>query len=432
MATVTVPSIDQNICSQWSEQQTGIYNALPYYLVKMELKYRQRYAIWSKLVGQKRWTPNMGPIMRSVSKEPSPHIRQFFFPNEIAAAPLKDIIDVRERSVDAVVRRHRFESLVFDFVNDFRDFMTDHVMAAAKDINEKKTRAEDIFIRGNIFHRSPYVLLANKANGVLVNAPTGDGNAAGTDGKSTAWIQAMLPLVGSPGNLSLNTINLGATIMETDLNIAPFSGGGTPADNATPSDMYCLVTSAEAWNQFIYDPWLHYNKSIDLNIVTNGFKGNLFGRVTTKLEQYPIRIKVDGTFPQPEIRELNPAAFNYNESIPNPDYVNAPYEVAFLVGYGQGYNAIEVGPPPKQFAGNGMPEGFGKMFWNGEEIITKNILVPCQDAAGAVVWDTNKYGEKLQIISQVTYGIVGYQTRSVIPIIFKRVRGALNPILGVS
>src|SRR3990167_5603047 len=361
MAQYQVPAIDQASCSGWSEQDVNLYNKLPFYLAKMQLKYRQTYSIWPKLVGKVRWTPNMGATMRSVSKEPSPHMRQFAFPNGVCEVPLKDVIGVRERSVDASIKKHRFESQNMNFCPSFQDFLTDHVSFTAKDINEKMTRFEDMFIRGNIFHQSPNVFLPNKADGELVAAPMGDGNPQGTSGKTLAWLQAQLPLIGNPGNLSLSAINLAATILENDLRIAPFSGTPTAVENKGLDELYCLVLSSEAWNQFIYDPWLKENKSIDLNIVTEGFKGKLFGRVTCKLEDLPLRIAVDAdglvTFPNPETQELNPDAFNYGESIPNPAYVNAQYEVAFMAG-AEGYKVIEIGPPPKDFAGKGMPDGF--------------------------------------------------------------------------
>jgi len=423
MPLYQVPAIDQAASSGWSEQDINKYNALPFFLEKMALKYRAKYGIWSKFVGKIPWSANMGPIMKRVSKEPSPVQRQFAFPNEISQIPMKDVIGVRERTVTAFVRRHRFESQNMNFVPSFRDFLTDHVAFTSKDINEKMLRFEDVFIRGHIFHQSPYVFIPNAAGGELVDAPMGDGNPQGTTGKSTAWLQSILPTIGNPGNLSLNAINLAATILENDLRIAPFSGGSSSApENQGVSDMYCQTLSSEAWNQFIYDPWLKENKSIDLNIVTDGFKGKLFGRVTCKIEDLPLRIAADGTFPEPETIQLNPDAFNYGESIPNPAYVNAPFEVGFLNG-AQGYQSIEVGAPPKDFAGNGMPNGFGKMIWNGEIGITKNILLPVL-VDGLPSFETNMYGEYLRLFAQATYGIVGEQKRSSIPMIFKRKRGA--------
>lgn len=438
MAQITLPNPDAPACSEWTEQDRFMYNRLPFYLTKMQVKHKKDWPVWAKLVGNKPWKANQGSVMRSVTKEPSPVNRQFFNPNPITGTTKKDIIDVWERSTDDIIYKHKFESVLMNFLPSFQDFLTDHVMYANTDISEKILLANDMFIRGYVYGFSPYVMIANRAGGnELISAPRGystynydTANLQTTltgAGKTTAWFQAQAPLVGQPGNLSLNTINLAATILENDLGMPPFMGEQAK-ENPAVQNMYCLVTSGEAYNQFIYDPWLLRYKSIDLDVIKQGFKGSLFGRVTCKLESKPIRIKADGTIPDPELRELNPDAFNKGESVPNPEYTNAPYEVAFLCSYGQGYKAIDVGPAPKDFAGKGMPDGFGKMSWNGETIITKNVNVKCLDANGNPVWDTNKYGEFLQIIAQATYGCSGEQTRSIIPIIFKRWRGAKNPV----
>lgn len=449
MASTIVPNINASVCSQWTQQDINLYNTLPFYLVKMQLKYFKNFSIWPEFCGKVKWQPNMGPIMRQVSKEPSPNIRQFAFPNAVCSVPLKDIMDVRERTVDAQVLRHRFESMVLNFCPSFRDFLKDHVDRTNMDIVEKIARFDNVFIRGNIYVQSPFVMIPNRSDGKaeLTTAPTDiptdtfdstnqkvifTANASPVTGaKDTNWMQAQFPLIGNPGNLSLNTINLALNIMETDLRIPPFFGTGQPqGDNSPLSGKYVLVTSGEAYNQFIYDPFFLSYKALNLDMITESFKGSLFGRVTCRLEDLPIRISADGSFPTPEVRELNVNAFNYGESVPNPYYTSAPYEVAFLIGYGDGaYDTIEVGPPPKDFAGNGMPKGFGNMFWNAETIITKNLLTTCLDSNGNTVVDTNKYGEFLQIVAQGTFGIVGKQKRGILPIIFKRWRGATKPIL---
>lgn len=426
MANITVPSINESICRTWSQQDVNLYQKLPFYLAKTQVDTIQEYAIWSKFVGKIRWTPNMGSVMRGVRKTPSPNLRQMAFPNPITGTPKVDVIGIRDTSVDEVVYGHRFESQVMKFLGDFQDFMNNGVETTREDIQTKQTRFNDIFIRGKVFHRSPWVWLPNRQAGESVQAPyNADGNDAGTTGKTTAWIQGALAQIGQPGNLSMDTLSRLLPFMSTSLRAPVFMGSNMPKGSGGLTGKYCLVCSDEAYSRFAFDPYLKANKSVDLNIITEGFTGDIFGRITCKLEDMPIRFAADGTMPAPETIEMNVAQPNYGETLPNPGYteiVNAPYETAFLVA-AKGYNAIEIGPPPSVFAGNGMPNGFGKMIWNGEISITKNIQIPCIDDTGTLRYDTNKYGEYLQLIAWTTLGAQAVQPRYIVPIIFKRIRG---------
>lgn len=424
MPTAYMPEIDLAACRDWSEQDRDMYNAMPYYFVKLQIEYRKHWSTWSPFFGSIPWQPNMGPIMRGIRVDPSPHLRQQAFPNAICSLPAVDEISLNEVSVDAEVYSHQFESKIFDFCPDFRTFITDHVDRHVTDINEKITRFEDLFLRTMVFHGSPYIWVANRNDGQpeLTPAPVGVGNTAGTSAKTTAFLASLPALIGNTGNLSLCTIDSVQTAMETDLRVPPFSGSTKPVDNAGLDDKWVLVCSSEAWNQFKYDPWMLQNRPIDLNLVTEKFKGSLWGKMVCKLEDLPLRMAADGTFPAPQTVEMNPNAYNYGETVSNPAYLSAPYEWAFLVGAG-GWKSIKVGPPPKQFAGNGMPNGFGKMQWNGEVFLSKNFLVNCLDGRGNVIQQTNVYGKKLKAFCLATFGAIAQQRRNIIPILYKRKRG---------
>lgn len=431
MAAVTVPAVDANVCSGWNVQDMAIYNALPFYLQKMTQMYRPFYQRFGALMGDLKWTANMGDTMKLVNKEPSPVLRQTAFPQRLYNVAKKDILDHRERTVTTEVLHQKFESLPMNFKPQFRDFLTDTVQFQSKDISQKITLYEELFYRTQIFYKSPNVFLPNKGDGEVVAAGTVVDTAPGANpitsantSKNTGWVQAMLPLIGQPGNLSINAINLAVTIMETDLGIYPFEGSAKPGGpDQGLQDKFVLICSNEAFNQFIYDPWLLMHKSIDLDVVTKGFKGSLFGRVTCMLEKQPWRIAADGSFPAPEARVLGPAE-NAGESVPNPDYVNAPFEIAWVYGGGTPYAALEVGPPPSVWTSLNMPKNYAALNWNGEVRMTNNLLTQCLDDNNVLQWDTNKYGEFIQLISYLTLGIAGQQTRAVMPIIFRRKRGA--------
>lgn len=441
MPAYPLPAIDQNIASGWTEQQRDLYNYLPFFMVKQQIERRKQFTRWPKLCGKIPWQPNMGEVMKGVRQEPSPVIRQTAYPNELSAAPVKDIIDMREVVNTQTLKSHQFESPIFQFYPSFRDFYNDHVQVHGKDIQDKMNIFEDMFLRTYIWNYCPNVFLpgTDLAGGSMVASKSGVGNAAGTAGKDTGTLQYYFAHLGNQPGLMLTDINLATTMLANDLGVPPATGSNNDSDisKAGLQEKYVLLLSTEAYNQFFYDPWMLAHKNIQLDVILDSFRGNLFGQVTCQLERYPMRFLADGTMPAPEIRvgnnanAINPTGngtandnnpYNDGETIPNPAYVTAPYEVAFLVG-AEGFDAITIGPPPKAFAGNGMPDGFGKMTWNGELFLTKNLLIQSADANGNTVYDLNNYGRFIRWQSWCTYGIMPRQRRNVLPIIFARKRG---------
>ena len=435
MAQTVLPAINQNVAGDWSEQQRDLYNFLPFYLAEMQNKRRQNYSHWAKLCGKIPWQPNMGEVLKGVRKDPSPIVRQQFFPAEMSAAARQDIMDVREVTRTTTVKHHKFGSPIFQFYPSFRDFMKNHVEVHSKDIMEKMEIAEELFVRSNVFHFSPHVYLPGAAGGALQVCKSEAGSDAGKTGKSTAWLQANLPKITTMG-LKLLDVNMAMTILSEDIGAPPFAGTqNTQNPSGTGlTEQFVLMIGTEAYNQFFFDEYALANRQIDLNVITKPFTGNLWGRVKCMFDRWPLRIADDGTFPSPETRVDGPThnsdqnenvPYNVGETITADPYKNATFEVAFLIG-DFGYDLITVGPPPKAFV-NGMPDGFGKMQWNGELILTKNFLVPYVQDDGTIKWDTNSWGEYVKFQSHVTYGCFPRQPRYVLPIIFKRTRGALSP-----
>ena len=422
-----LPSIDQNVCGQWTEQQVNAYNKLPVWMMVGTTNYRKYWPFWEKLLGKIPWKPNVGDTLTRVAAEPTPIMRQQAFPNLLSLDPTVDVINYRERTSSAQLRMQDFISPTFNFLPEFQDFMK-HVDITRENIDSQVVAFEDIFYRTSIWHNSPYVWLANAG---LVAAPTGVGNAAGTAAKTNAWIQAQLAAVGNPGYLSFETIFKALSAFESQVGATPYSGTGMPGKDSNPLDQkFCLALSGESWNQLVDDPWLKENRPINMNVVTETFKGDLFGRVTCKLEKNPFRMAADAnfspTFHAPEVTEENPTSNNFGGTMPNPSYADpaiSQYEVAYLIG-GKSYDAITVGAPPSAFTKD--PSSIIKMNWNGKAYVNGNILVQCKDQNGVTQVDTNSWGRKLRLQASLSLGISAMNPKCIMPIVFKRRIGVNN------
>lgn len=421
-----IPAIDQNVCGAWTEQQLDLYNKLPFYFMQAEADYRKYWTTWAKLFGKIPWKPNMGDTMRRVASEPTPVMRQTAFPQLLKTIPTTDVINYRERTVDAKLRWQDFVTPHFSFLPEFQDFMK-HIDKTMANVNRQITIFEDVYYRTHAFNHAPYVYVCGVG---LIDGPTGDGDAALTTAKSAAWIQGEVTskLSGvETGYLSFQELWKALNAFEQEVGGTPYDGTGMPTADSNPlNEKFCLVQSGESWNNFVNDPWLKENRPLNMDIVSGAFKGDLFGRIRSKLERYPMRMQLDADFlpslPVPELTEEDPNREDFGRTKPNPLYskvINSPIEWAFLIG-GPNYDIIDVGPPPSDFTKE-LDQGAAiKMNWNGKAYLNKEFLVPCKDQNGATFMDLNSWGRYIRGQATTTLGISGVNSQNVLPIAFKR------------
>lgn len=401
----------------WTPQEQGLYNQMPIFLNKQQVKYQKLYDVWGKFLKPQRWTPNTGTLMRGVRKERSPILRGQALPRPMTQEPTKDVIEVREVTNDTQLYRKNFESDLIHFLPSFNDFLTDHVDATNRDMVEKITVYKDLFYRTAIFHGAPKVWVCGVG---LVNAPHWTGQTIALS-KTADWLQEQCALAGP---LTLQEIKKIGTALYSDVGAVPFSSDvlGDGTDGAGLKMKYGLLTSTEVWDSFTNDDsYLLNNKKLDLDIVTGPFTGSLFGRFTSMFERFPIHIANDGSIPAPETLEENADAYNYGETVPGPNHVAAPWAVSHAIGW-EAYKGVVPGAPPRLFTGDLTMDKFNGMEWSGKVHMTRNVLIRELDAGGATVLDTNKRGEYLQLYSDLVMGVTPVYRRNIVPIIYLRTR----------
>lgn len=409
--------------TMWTELEVDLYEKLPIYLAKQQVDLVPYYERWGKILKPFRWTPNQGNLVRGVRKEPSPVVRSQALPNPITQAPKKDVIAVREVTYDGQLYMQDFNSNIFQFLPSFTDFLNDHVDTTMSDMTEKIMVYKDLFYRTAIFHGAPKVWICGKENSELTSGgvwtpPTIQ--LAKNQEELQNYISDAVDM------LTMRHLKKLATVLDNDVGATPYSGKQLPdgTDGSGLNQKYLLICGSEVWDSFtdLDDDYVLKNKNLNLDVVTNVFRGSLFGRWTTMHERFEMRIAADGTVPAPQTIEANPNAIGAFETIPNPAYVSAPYGVAFAVG-AEAYKAITVGPPPGLFSrGSLTMDRFQGMNWNGKVHMTRNILVPTLDESGALVMDTNKYGDRLMLIAELVMGIMPLRPRNIVPIIYQRKR----------
>lgn len=402
-----------------------------------EIRRFPMFKSWDTLFGKKKWSPNMGSIMRGIRPENSPIGDSFVFPQNITATPNKSVFETLESVEEARLKVHRFESKQFHFLPSFQDFRDNQLKWNHDDIVRQIALYGERFTRGVVFSRSPNIMVCGNngsqvgtiGNSELVQGcPVNDVNTTGDAGlsKTSAFLAACAGAVGQA--LTLRCLYKVNSYLDDDLGALPFEGTlNTPRDNDLVKGKYVCIMGTDAWRQLTFDDTVNSLKSINLDLLFDGFKGSLFGTLTCRPEKFPLRMKADGTFVPPQIVDLSDQTLNdgsvikVNKTRPNPDYTSltvAPFEWAFAVA-ADAYSTITVGPPPSEFASKSMSaEKFYSLKWNGEVQLTDQVLIKYADGT----FDLNRYGTQLQLISQAIFGALPGEVNNVIPILYRRRR----------
>jgi hypothetical protein len=483
MASSVTAATVANAAADAASPTGGAFKQLSFYLAKNEVALYPKWNIYDQLFGSIKWQPNMGSTLTGTTPTPSPVLRTTFMPEVLTAYPKKDQFTVGERTEDASLGMHRFESNRFRFLSNFESFWRDHLSYAQSDIVRQIQNANNVFIRSLMYYQAPdsYIsgaglssqvahtsgmskqslsqaqmrLVENGADDITGTDITGGSvsisHATGQNHRNDVTVGG--GGAGAAGSrataLTLKEIFKAMLVLQEDVQAPTFDRiYNVPKQSEMVKGKYVLICSTEAWASLLWDTNLRTGTGTgaatqlapaNLNLLKDGFAGDLFGRVTAKFDPFPLRFDHNGDFVVPQ------TVTSGDKVIPNPSYTaigdggtgddndgstddagNASYEIAFLVG-ADAFKTINVGPPPKEFASKNMnAKKFYSMKWNGEVTLTDQFLIPTgsgsaplTDAAGS---ELNTYGDYLKFISQAVIGGIAGDARYCLPIYFLRRR----------
>jgi len=470
----------ENVANDTASLSGGAFRSLSYYLAKNEVALYPKWNVYDQLFGSIKWEPNMGSTLNGTTPTPSPVQNITFMPEVLSSYPKKDQFQVGERYEEAQLGMHRFESNRFRFLNNFESFWRDHLSYAQSDIVRQIQCANNIFIRTLMYYQAPDAYLSGKGlSSQVVHATntrkrafsqsdirkitnvTGGGGGADTStdeitvGGVAQTNQTIAKSGGKDfradvshggtstaivGKLTLKELFKAMLVLQEDIQAPTFDRiYNVPKQSSMVEGKYVLICSTEAWSSLLWDSNLRTNDSAttsigtqlapaNMNLLQDGFAGDLFGKITAKFDPYPMRFTKDGSLVTPQsvdstTGKVTPNA-NYTK-IDTTDTSVASYEIAFLVG-ADAFKTIQVGPPPKEFASKNMSaKKFYSMKWNGEVHLTDQFLVPNAGSNGRTSTsgsELNVYGDYLKFISQAVFGGIPGDARYCLPIIFERSR----------
>ena len=156
----------------WDQQDISSYNRLPVWMAMQQVQRMQLYSRWQNMFPKIKWKQNMGDILQGVIAENSPITIQIHRPKNITELPLKTVASTWERGNSSRVKRHNFESPLFNFLPSFRDFRTKQLKFAAEDLARQIAFGFDAFVRDNVFQNSQNVYIVDNTTGTpVISAP---------------------------------------------------------------------------------------------------------------------------------------------------------------------------------------------------------------------------------------------------------------------
>jgi hypothetical protein len=476
MASSVTAAAVANAANSAASPTAGAFKALDYYLAKNEVALYPKWNVYDTLYGSIKWQPNMGSTLTGTTPTPSPVLRMTFMPEVLTSFPKKDQFTVGERTEDASLGMHRFESNRFRFLSNFESFWRDHLSYAQSDIVRQIQTANNIFIRTLMYYQAPDLYISGKGLSSQVThadvhtrkreLSQADIRKVENGGDSSTDVitdgTAGQTITVSAGNTFRNDIATGGTgtsvsgvltlkeifkamlVLQEDIQAPTFDRTfGGPKTSEMVKGKYVLICSTEAWASLLWDDSLRTATSGDtdtrtttlapanMNLLQDGFAGDLFGKITAKFDPFPLRFSANGDFIAPQAVDgdtgkCTPNA-NYTKIDASSNTVGS-HEIAFLVG-ADAFKTINVGPPPKEFASKNMSaKKFYGMKWNGEVHLTDQFLIPTANGGGSAALDAdsgselNVYGDYLKFISQAVIGGIAGDTRYCLPISFLRRR----------
>ena len=440
------------------------FKKLSFYLARNEVALFPKWNTYDSLFGSIKWQPNMGDTLNGLVAVPSPVERITFAPNTLDTFPAKDQFTIGERYETAKLGAHRFESSRFRFLSNFESFWRDQLQYAHKDIVRQIALANNIFIRTLMYYQTPDVYICNQGLSSQETLATYSAKRAftgadvrlvdnGSDGITTTSSHGGNSTISNSGGeiyrndfchggsslagpLTLKDIYKAMLHLQEDVQAPTFERQqNSPKTSEMLKGKYVLICSTEAWSSLLWDADLKAGDDgnnrlapANMNLIHEGFAGDLWGKVTARFDPYPLRFADDGSFKAPQTVDTTS-----HKLVPNTNYTSissdssdsiASSEVAFLVG-ADAFKTIAVGPPPKEFASKSMSaKKFYSMKWNGEVTLTDQFLIPNSGTAlsDTGTQDLNVYGDYLKFISQAVFGGIPGDARHCLPIFYRRRR----------